>query len=68
MNSDTALQAGGTSTSQCSPNQLKHSINDKIGEDECDHERHSGRTEDANAGYNEPKKVKDKVLMLELRE
>ena len=53
---------------QCSPNQLKHSINDKIGEDECDHERHSGRTEDANDGYNEPNKVKEKVLLLELRD
>ena len=62
------LQYGWTGTNQCSTYQLEQSGNGAIGIDECDHESHTGATEYANIGAKEPNKVKEKVLLLELRE
>ena len=45
-------RTGGTGTSQYSPHQLKHDSNGKIGTDDCDHELHAGKTQDASSGTN----------------
>ena len=67
-NTDKEIQVGGTVTSQYSPYQLKYSGNGAIVTDECDHECHARATEDANICFNRTNKVKEKILLLELRE
>ena len=64
--SDVEPRAVGTGTSQCSTYELKHGGNGAIGTDEYDHERHIGATQDASGGANEPNKVKEEILLLEL--
>ena len=65
-NVDADLQAGVTRKIQFSTYQLKHSVNEKIGTDDCDPQIHTCATEEANIGANEPNKVKEKVILLEL--
>ena len=57
-----------TGTIQCSPYQLEIRGNGTFVTDDCDHERHAVSIEDTRLFTNQPSKIKNEALLLELRE
>ena len=67
-NVNTRLRAGRTDTSQCNPYQLKLRGNGTVGIYDCNHEHHTGATENTCLSTKQPSEAKNKVLLLELQE